>query len=42
MERLKQFSSKSLRDMSSNKKFSSWFVNHFGKTLSANLNNFLT
>lgn len=42
MERLKQFSSKSLRDMSSNKKFSSWFVNHFGKTLSANLNIFLT
>lgn len=42
MERLKQFSSKSLRDMSSNKQFSSWFVNHFGKTLSANLNKFLT
>lgn len=42
LERLKRFSSKSLRDMSSNKQFSSWFVNHFGKTISANLNNFLT
>jgi hypothetical protein len=41
MERLKQFSSKSLRNVSSNKQVSSWFVNHFGKTLSINLNDFL-
>lgn len=41
MEKLKQFSSKSLRDVTSNKQFSSHFLNHFGTVLNANLTNFL-
>lgn len=41
MDKLKEFSSKSLRDAASNKQFSSHFVNHFGTTLNANLTAFL-
>ena len=39
--KLKDYSTKNIKNISSNKQFSSWFVNHLGKTLSNNLNVFL-